>query len=135
MPEIKEIVEELRFISDKLSTQARTVAIGLLAIIWAILVGESAFLRKLSEGLGKSLLVAAALCILVLIVDSLQYVISYIFVKRTLAAAEEKGLEKTDYDPNSLLYKLRAGLFWIKQFLLIVTLLYFLALLSHSVHS
>ena len=111
MPEIKEIIEELRFISDRLSTQVRMVALGLLAITWTILVGESAFLRKLSEGLGKSLLLISVLSVFVLLIDFLQYVIGYIYVNKTLKAAEAKGLTETDFDPDSWLFKSRSILF------------------------
>ncbi len=135
MPEIKEIIEELRFISDRLSTQVRMVALGLLAITWTILVGESSFLRKLSEGLGRSLLLVAVLSIFVLLVDFLQYVIGYIYVDKTRKAAEAKGLMEIDYDPGSLLLRSRFILFWTKQFALVVTLVFFLAVLACYIYS
>ena len=135
MPEIKEIIEELRFISDRLSTQVRMVALGLLAITWTILVGESAFLRKLSEGLGKSLLLISVLSVFVLLVDFLQYVIGYIYVNKTLKAAEAQGLTETNFDPDSWLFKSRSILFWTKQFVLIATLVFFLAVLTCYIYS
>ena len=135
MPEIKKIIEELQFLSDKLSTQVRMVAFGLLAITWTILVGESAFLRKLSEGLGKSLLLIAVLSIFILLVDFLQYVIGYIYVNKTRKTAEAKGLTEIDFDPDSLLFRSRSILFWIKQFVLVVTLVFFLAVLACYIYS
>jgi len=135
VPEIKEIIEELRFISDRLSTQVRMVALGLLAITWTILVGESAFLRKLSEGLGKSLLLISVLSVFVLLVDFLQYVIGYIYVNKTLKAAEAQGLTETNFDPDSWLFKSRSILFWTKQFVLIATLVFFLAVLTCYIYS
>ena len=135
MPDLKEIAKELEFISDKLSTQVRTVALGLLAITWAILVGDSTFLRKLSEGLGKSLLLIAVLSIFVLLVDFIQYVIGYIYVHKTLKAAERQDLTEIDYDPESSLYRFRSILFWTKQFVLIVTLVFFLGVLACYVYS
>lgn len=135
MPEIKEIIEELRFISDRLSTQVRMVALGLLAITWTILVGESAFLRKLSEEVGRRLLLIAVLSIFVLLVDFLQYVIGYTYVNRTLRRAEAQGLKEIDFDPDSLLFKSRSILFWTKQFVLIVTLVCFLAILICYLYS
>ena len=135
MPDLKEIAKELEFISDKLSTQVRTVALGLLAITWAILVGDSTFLRKLSEGLGKRLLLIAVLSILVLLVDFIQYVIGYMYVHKTLKAAERQDLTEIDYDPESPLYRFRSILFWTKQFVLIVTLVFFLGVLACYVYS
>ena len=135
MPELKEITEELEFISDKLSTQVRTVAIGLLAITWAILVGDSSFLRKLSEGLGKRLLLIAVLSVFVLLVDFIQYVIGYVYVYKALKAAEAENLTEIDYDPDSSLYQFRSILFWTKQFVLIVTLVLFLVVLACYIYS
>jgi len=135
VPEIKKIIEELQFLSDKLSTQVRMVAFGLLAITWTILVGESAFLRKLSEGLGKSLLLIAVLSIFILLVHFLQYVIGYIYVNKTRKTAEAKGLTEIDFDPDSLLFRSRSILFWIKQFVLVVTLVFFLAVLACYIYS
>ena len=133
MPEINEIVEELGFISDRLSTQVRMIAIGLLAVTWAIFVGESSFLRKLAEGLGKSLLIVSALSVLVLLVDFLQYVTGYVFVRRTLKAAEAQGLNKIEYDSESPLFKVRSIFFWTKQFILILTIALFLVVLVNYV--
>jgi len=135
VPELKEITKELEFISDKLSTQVRTVAIGLLAITWAILVGDSSFLRKLSEGLGKRLLLIGVLSIFVLLVDFVQYMVGYIYVDKTLKAAEAKDLTETDYDPHSPLYQFRSILFWTKQFVLILTLVLFLGALACYIYS
>jgi len=126
VPEIKDVVSELQFISDRLSTQVRTVALGLLAISWTILVGDSAFLRSLAEGLGKSLLGVAILCVLALFLDFLQYVAGYAYVKRALAAAEKNESKEVDYDPDSFLIKLRSFLFWVKQLATIATLAIFL---------
>ena len=135
MPKLEQVVEELNFISDRLSTQARTVAIGLLAVVWTILVGESAFLRKLSEGLGKSLLLVSVLSIVVLLVDFLQYVFGYIGVHKTLKAAEAKGLKESEFDLKSLPLRLRTILFWTKQIVLICTLVLFLDVLARYIYS
>jgi hypothetical protein len=135
VPEIKEVIEELRFISDRLSTQARMVALGVLAISWTILIGESAFLRKLSEELGKKLLLISALSIFVLLVDFLQYVVGYIFVNRTLKKAEAESLAETDFDRTSFMFKLRSLFFWAKQVVLIATLVIFLVVLIRYVFS
>lgn len=135
MPTINEIIEELDFISDKISTQVRTIALGLLAITWTILVGESAFLRKLSEGLGKSILLIAALSIFVLLVDFVQYVVGYIYVDKTRKVAESRDLEEIDYDPGNLLWKARTILFWTKQVALVVNLVFFLVVFGFYIFS
>jgi hypothetical protein len=125
----KDIVEELRFISDRLSTQVRMLALGLLAVSWTILVGESAFLRKLSVDLGNSLLLISALSVFVLLLDFLQYVIGYVNAKKELDAAEAKGSTDVTFDPGRFTYRLRTLLFWTKQIVLVATLVMFLSVL------
>jgi TRAP-type C4-dicarboxylate transport system permease small subunit len=126
VPEIKEIAAELQFISDRLSTQIRTVGLGLLAISWTVLVGDSEFLRKLSDRLGRSLLIVSTLCVFVLFIDFLQYVVGYIYAHRTLVKAEAKDLKVIEYERDNLLFKSRSFLFWSKQLVMVGTLVFFL---------
>lgn len=142
MPSINDVIEELQFLSDRISTQVRTIAIGLLAITWAILVGDSSFLRKLSEGLGKSLLLIALLCIFVLLLDFLQYVTSYIYVDKVRRSAEDgKTKAQTNEDgseieyPESVLRMLRECFFWVKQGFLVLTLVFFLVIVARYMYS
>jgi hypothetical protein len=135
VPELKEIYQELQVISDCLSTQVRTVALGLLAITWTIFVGESALFKKLSETLGKWLLLVAVLSICALLVDFLQYVLGYIYVDQTRKTAESKELDEIDYDPNSLLWRSRTAFFWTKQFLLVAAIIVFLIVLASYIKS
>lgn len=130
MPRISEIIEELRFISDRISTQIRTLALGLLAIAWSILVGDSTFLRHLSEELGKRLLLIAALSVFVLLLDFLQYVTAYIYVNNVRKKAEAAGLEEITYPTGSWLRGFRSFFFWSKQFVFVVTLVLFLVTLA-----
>jgi hypothetical protein len=130
LPELKEIYQELQFISDRLSAQVRTVALGLLAITWTIFVGESALFKKLSETLGKRLLLVALLSIFALLIDFLQYVLGYIYVDRTRKMAESTALHEIAYDPSSLLWRSRTAFFWTKQLLLVGAIVVFLVVFA-----
>lgn len=130
MPKIAEVVEELRFISDRISTQVRTLALGLLAISWAILVGDSSFLKQLSEQFGRNLLLIAAMSIFVLLLDFLQYVAAYAYVDGVRKKAESQGKAETDYPTGGLWRGLRSLFFWTKQAVLVVTLVWFLTVLT-----
>lgn len=134
MPRITEIIEELRFISDRISTQVRTLALGLLAISWAILVGDSTFLHRLSEGLGRSLLLIAALSVLVLLLDFLQYVTAYIYVDKVRREAEAGDLAEIDYPTTSSMRSLRSLFFWAKQSVLVATVVLFLIILARYMY-
>jgi hypothetical protein len=135
VPGINDVVSELQFISDRISTQVRTVGLGLLAITWAILVGESAFLRKLSEGLGRKLLFIGILCIAALLLDFLQYVIGYAYVDGVLKRAESQDLKEIDYDTHNILWISRSLAFWVKQVLVIAALVFFLQALARYLYS
>jgi hypothetical protein len=134
MPSLNEIIAELQFLSDRLSVQARAVAFGLLGVTWAILIGESVFLRKLSEQLGQRLLTVGALCLGSLLLDSMQYVIAYWHVNRTRASAESQSLTQIEYPRNGL-RALRTILFWTKQVVILVAVVLFLIVIVRYISS
>src|SRR5690242_3693329 len=81
------ILDEKNFLSDRISTQVRTVALSLLAAIWLFLVpGKDAPVLP-SHPNHNALLLGGLLCLLCLICDYVQYMFGYIGTK----AALEKG--------------------------------------------
>jgi hypothetical protein len=128
--EIDKLIQDLDFNSDKISTQIRVVSIGLLVFAWTVLVGESAFLHKISDALGKRLLLIAALSIGVLLLDFLQYVTGYFNTLKVVRAAEEAAKTHAELDRNSTLYRFRDYLFWAKQIVLIGETVYFIVIIA-----
>jgi hypothetical protein len=126
VPEVSKVIEELDYLSDQISTQVRTIAIGLLAITWATLVADSGFLRKLSQESGRALLIVGTLSVFILVIDFLQYAVAYIHVEGALKRAEQNEEEEVTYDTGSLMRRLRFFFFWTKQFALVGTIAYFL---------
>ena len=67
------IYERLDFASDRLSTQIRTLTLGVLALVWLFLSGgKDAPALKLKAG-NKQLLAIAGLCVLTFLIDAVQY--------------------------------------------------------------
>jgi hypothetical protein len=126
VPAVSKVIEELDYLSNQISAQVRTIALGLLAITWATLVADSGFLRKLSQESGKALLIVGTLSVLILAIDFLQYAVAYIHVQGALKKAEQNEEEEVTYETDSFLRRLRFFLFWTKQLALIGTVAYFL---------
>jgi hypothetical protein len=78
-PQKIRVLEDLNFATDRLSTEVRQISLGLLGLIWALLVGEA----KLSIAVDtKPLLVVAALSILAMVIDFIQYIAGYFASRR-----------------------------------------------------
>jgi hypothetical protein len=92
MPSQEEIVfEDLNFSTDRLSAVAREISLGVLAIVWALLVGENA----VSVGITKEqLLGLAASSIITMLLDFSQYIAAYVSGRRAMGSG---GLYKTKW--------------------------------------
>lgn len=103
------------FVTDRLSTQARGLAFGTLAVIWASMNANSPAIH-----LPRHLAVPVACCAVgTLMIDLFQYVVGYQLIQkfdRTL----KKGLGIADYETWAL-FKFRVSLFRIKILLSAVT--------------
>lgn len=78
-PQKVRVLDDLNFATDRLSTEVRQISLGLLALVWALLVGEA----KLSIAVEvKFLLVVAALSILAMAIDFVQYIAGYFASRR-----------------------------------------------------
>ncbi len=129
MPNLQSIIDELQSLSDRVSTQVRTITIGLLAVSWTILVGESTALRSLSAELRPKLLIVISLCVGTLVIDFLQYVCGYILVDKTRKEVEAAGKQSGEYDYRSPFWIMRTGFFWLKQVATLVAAVWFITLL------
>ncbi len=112
---VKDLVTELQYLSDRLSTQVRTIALAVLALVWLFLAGGKDAPTLTRYPPRWCLLVVAALALMAMMCDHLQYVSGYVSSKRTLDEAERKEKAKTDFDYTSWPYRLRVWMFWAKQ--------------------
>ena len=74
----KNILKEKDFHSEKISTQVRTVALGLLITIWGFLIGQSKTTFTINASLKNCLLWIGLLSLVVLFFDFLQYLFGYL---------------------------------------------------------
>lgn len=95
MPSLDDIRDDLADRNEKVTIQVRTLALGLLAFIAAILGGVLGFGSKdfratMPRWAEVNLLLIAALLFVVLLVDLVQMVLSLEFIKDTIYEAEYK---------------------------------------------
>jgi hypothetical protein len=118
----KEILDELAVLSDRISTQVRTVALSVIATVWLFVVGGKDA-PLLPHSPDKSwLLAAGALCLLALLFDYLQYLAGYKCASALLNAGPKAGAAEKDaykYNRTAFTWRARRFFFIAKQLLLI----------------
>ncbi len=116
----KTVLEDQNFNSDRLSTQVRLVALGLLAVVWALIINPPGQLTTNRS----ALLGVACLAIVAMLLDLFQYAAGY-QESRQLYADLEAGHHR-GYRTDSFLYRLRTSCFWAKQIAVVLAGLLFL---------
>jgi len=106
---------EQQWVSDRLSTQVRTLAVGCLAVAWGLIVSPPDSIRTHP----RALLAIAGLAIFALMLDLAQYIFGYLNTTRLLGKIERERVV-VKYSKTALLWRLRVKCFWGK---LLVTLL------------
>jgi hypothetical protein len=132
-----DLSERLEGLTDRLTTQVRTLTLGLLAFTAGILGGVLGFGGKdahpvLPHWTEINLLLVTAFLFLVLLCDLLQCVLSIKSTKMTIEEAEDK-IERHEiaedatllYDYNLWEYRWANILFWSKVWLLSLTTVWF----------
>jgi len=116
------ILEESGFLTDKISTLVRTVAVSEIAFVWALLTAGSADATVFSMNSAAPLIIAGVVAIAALTCDFLQYFFGFLYVNALRTELEEANLEEGLYDYGDWRYRTRNALFWIKQIVLFVSL-------------
>lgn len=112
---LTDIYDNLNFASDRLSTQIRTLTLGVLALVWLFLSGSKDVSAINLGTSNRPLLAIAGLCVLTLLIDAVQYLASYLSSNSTRREAESKNQTEAEYDEASKLRRLQQACFWAKQ--------------------
>lgn len=108
----KKVLEQKEKVSARISDLCRYIGFGLVAVVYAILTSDSKTVISIYEHYTGLLLGVAALGVLTIIVDYLQYLGGYYSVEKALK--NEAG--NYQYDDESFWYCLRNSAFIFKQF-------------------
>jgi len=121
MASSNEIIAELGFVTDRLSTQVRAIAIGVLALSWGILIGDSTTTRDLAAEFRWHFVGIGVAAVLVMFFDFLQYVAGYFNTMRVYRKMLRDSTTDAEFDQRALLFRLRKALFYIKMIALCAT--------------
>ncbi|MBJ6980377.1 hypothetical protein [Luteimonas sp. MC1572] len=102
MPSLDDAKKKLDELSAQVSTIVRTVAAGVLAIVWLFLSGDSDSPPLLSAVPAWLMALIALLAISSITFDLLQYVTAYEQVSKARTAAKKAGLQEVDYSDSPL---------------------------------
>lgn len=124
----KQIIEELNFLSDIISQRCRTISTGIIAFCWLFILqnltkNESPEVIKTSR-----LLIPISFAILSLTMDLLQYWIGFILARTQLNQLRKSVASSLVFDEDSFLFKLRSTTFYLKQFFVLVSVIWLFSL-------
>lgn len=129
----KEIYAELDFLTDRLSTQIRTLALGVLAVVWLFLAGlKDAPALKLASST-RPLVGIGLLCIVGILFDYLQYLFGYWATLDAKRRAEASATKTASYDYDDWRWRGRMWCFRLKQVVTVGASVWLLTLILAAV--
>jgi len=125
--------KNLDTLSGQISTLVRTLALGVLAVVWLFLSGSKEGAPILGQVPGWQLVSIAALAILAILSDLLQYVFAYKLVLRARQTALAADSEEVDYPDEDGYKKARFAFFRIKFWFALVAAAWLVVALAVAV--
>lgn len=133
METLADAKKNLDTLSGQISTLVRTVALGVLAVVWLFLSGSKEAAPILGQVPGWQLVSIAGLSILAILSDLLQYVFAYKQVLRARETALAAESKEVDYPSTDGYKKARFAFFRIKFWLTLVAAAWLVAALAFAV--
>jgi hypothetical protein len=128
MPNIEKIISEKNFVTDRISTQVRIIAVGLLATTWSFLIGQVNIFTNPLRYFRVHFILISIIAIIVLMFDFLQYECSYLNINKKIKLMNDKDLTKADYEEDNY-YKWSQFFFIAKKYILYIGVIYFIGLM------
>jgi len=113
MPRKEEVIQQMDWLSDRLSSQVRSVALGILALTWGLLIGADSIPGAINP---SHLLFVGLLAILAMSCDFLQYAAGYRNARRLYMEMRTTGAPEAGY-PVDFYRRCRDYLFAAKQWI------------------
>jgi len=114
---LDELNEELDGYSERVSTQLRTINLGVLGIVWLLLLKQHDVERIATQISERGLLCLALACIIVLGLDILQYKFAERAVDDAFNRAEQSPSKKAAYYEDSFDYQAQIWCYRLKLLL------------------
>jgi hypothetical protein len=123
----EKLLEDLNWITDKISSQIWILNLGTLGTTWSLLVvGTPANPVKITFIEARWIFL---FCFSALMCEMAQHLSAYCMSKNILDRIEARGQNTFEFDPNSGWFKLRSCLFWAKIALTVIASLYLLVII------
>src|SRR4051794_15346130 len=101
----KDILDRKKEVTDKISTQVRTIAAGLIVFTWSVYSStEHGMASAMKSVLTPLLLVIDLLCVFALSADFLQYMSSWLTTDKALKDSENISQDDYTYDDEWISY-------------------------------
>ncbi len=122
MPSSSKLLARRKEFSGQVSTQTRGLALGFLAISWALLTAHDEPLRSMAANVNRYLILGLVVgSFLVLTCDLLQYVAATTMVNQAYQRAEASEDKTGEIDENSFAFKAQKVLYFTKFVILAVS--------------
>ena len=131
MPTKAKLLEELDWLTDKISSQVWTLNLGTLATTWSLLIAGGS-VEKLQIRPGNAIPIIA-ICITAMLFELGQYLAGYFNAKSILDRLESSGDTEFEYNKSALLYKARKWFFCGKIALTLVAAIWLVVILAKKV--
>ncbi len=119
MPDLKDIYDRKKETSGQVSTLTRGLALAFIGVAWTLLTVHEEPMHTMAANVSKYLvLILAAISVLVLVCDLLQYVAATNVAEDALKRAEKAEDKKALYDNSSCAYKVQKYLYFSKFYIL-----------------
>ena len=125
MPKLEEFISEKNFVTNRISKQVRTIAIGLLATTWSLLIGQINIFKDILQCSRIHFILISIIAIIVLFFDFLQYEFSYLNINKKIKIMNDKDLKQSDYEEDSC-FKCSQFFFIAKKLFLFIAVGYFI---------
>lgn len=109
----KNLLTELDWLTDKISSQVWSLNLGTLATTWSLLIAAGSIPDNLRIG-PRNAFPIMFLCILGMLSELGQYLAGYANAKSILRSLEGSGRTEFEYDKSAPFYLMRQWFFWIK---------------------
>ena len=126
----EKLVEQLDWLTDKISSQVWTLNLGTLATTWSLLIASGS-VEKLRIGPANAIFIMA-LCIVAMLFELGQYFAGYRNALSILDRLESSGQTEFEYDKSAPLYVLRKWLFCGKIALTLFAALWLVVILARK---
>lgn len=130
---LSDVIKELDTVTDKISTQVRTLALGVLALAWLLLSKTQGAPNILASENSVQLTWISLFCLLTLAADLMQYIFGYFSAYGLLKHAKKNQLASVSYDSRSFCYVARFFMFYAKQIFAVIAAIWLVLLLAFSV--